>query len=132
MRAIDRYKMLRRTHGAILFGVVFGLPLGACTFGGYAMGSMWGAILASTIPAAAIGLLLLAPRLTAPLQRELRSAGGAICPGCGYLLANNRSGTCPECGEHWTPETARDAWRRAMGPVSAKVLPRSSEQHTPQ
>lgn len=61
--------------------------------------------------AALLGLWLVRP----PLRRRLRATGAAICPGCGYDLVETDVPICPECGDAWTPESARAAWRSAVG-----------------
>ena len=50
-------------------------------------------------------------RVEKPLIERVRTTGGRVCPRCGYdLEILNACGTCPECGEEFSPETLRRAW----------------------
>lgn len=50
-------------------------------------------------------------RLTRRLRSDLRSTGYKICPECGFDLRDCLGGRCPECGELFTPQSMREAWR---------------------
>ena len=50
-------------------------------------------------------------RVWKPLIERVQTTGGRVCPRCGYYLETlNTCGTCPECGEEFSPETLRRAW----------------------
>ncbi len=46
------------------------------------------------------------------LRKRLKSAGGAICPRCGYDVSRHpeESGVCPECGRPFSKEGLRKLW----------------------
>ena len=51
-------------------------------------------------------------RVQRPIIQRARTTGGRVCPQCGYdLLALDQCGTCPECGDAFSPGILRDAWR---------------------
>ena len=67
-------------------------PLG--DLGGLPIGIVWPGLVANT----AIWSLPWAPLILAvPLRRYFRLRRG-LCPACGYDLAGNTTGVCPECG----------------------------------
>ena len=52
-------------------------------------------------------------RVQRPIIQRARATGGRVCPQCGYdLLALDQHGTCPECGEAFSPKSLLRAWRR--------------------
>jgi hypothetical protein len=51
-------------------------------------------------------------RVQRPIIQRARETGWRVCPQCGYdLVALEQSGTCSECGEAFSPESLRRAWR---------------------
>ena len=117
MSYLDRVLLHQRVCGVGLIAVgVAGFTL-MCLLIDHLMRASTGLLLLlySAGALAIAGALLLVWRLNKPLRRRLRSTGGALCPGCGYDLAQTDTGICPECAEAWTPASARAAWQGAVG-----------------
>ena len=50
--------------------------------------------------------------LQRPIIQRAQTTGGRVCPRCGYdLLTLGERGTCPECGDAFSRESLRRAWR---------------------
>ena len=81
--------------------------------GGVMFICLWAPLGAITTIAGAA--LLISSAMHTKLRQRLRDTRGAICPDCGYPLAEIAAGRCPECGSAWTRESARRAWQRAFG-----------------
>lgn len=48
-------------------------------------------------------LLLFAYAIVDEVRKHRRTRGGPVCPHCGYSLAGNVFGVCPECGTRVAP-----------------------------
>lgn len=81
--------------------LTFGIVLSRFVFVGSLIGLLLGAVLYS-----------IGQRLT---RRALTAAEFRACPRCGYTLRGlPRSGTCPECGDLYTPDGLRAAWSKLL------------------
>ncbi|MHC5023295.1 MAG: hypothetical protein ACYTGG_05215 [Planctomycetota bacterium] len=84
----------RRLAGWIISGTLINITFDVAMIGGLLAGWMPQAVIMSMI-AAFIAVLHVAGRR---LSLKLRFADWSRCHGCGYDLAGNLSGVCPECG----------------------------------
>lgn len=108
MRLIEQTSRAR----AWLMGLgALGLAAIALPFGGY---SCAGALLPIAL-VAAIPLLLWQRRADRELRERLADERCALCPGCGCEIRYFEAGACPDCKERWTADSARRAWRQAVG-----------------
>lgn len=100
----------RRWAYMVILGVTFSGLLGACWFVADVAWVYWGAPnwvgLLGFIPgpvvafvgASTLTLRVFRRRVRRELRELLRQRGIKVCPRCGYNLAGNESGICPECG----------------------------------
>ena len=59
-------------------------------------------------------------------------AEGRICPKCHYgLIGLPAAGACPECGEHYSPDSLRSAWSLTHQDQPSFNTPSKPSPHTP-
>jgi hypothetical protein len=72
----------------------------------------WLIAFSSALVIVTLGNILMVIVAELRLKRRVIAADKRICPTCGYsLLGHNAEGTCPECGQAFTPASLEAAWR---------------------